>query len=129
MAYGEEFERRRPWRGGRGRGWMGPWGRRPGRPAHGYPVRGFHTYDLDYGRQAGGPDTEYSGRAGWPTGGPEQPTPPLPRGAWAYGAWYGYGPLWRRRRAPWFEERYGPEEPPSFARRARGRYGSRRRWP
>lgn len=28
-------------------------------------MRGFHSYDLDYGRQAGGPTTEYSGRVGY----------------------------------------------------------------
>ncbi len=39
-------------------------GRVPGKPAHGYPVRGIHTYDLDYGDLAG-PTTEYSGRAGY----------------------------------------------------------------
>ena len=105
MAYGHEFRRRRRWRA-RGRGRVGWWGREPGRPAHGFPVRGFHTYDLDYGRQAGGPDTDYSGRAGWPTGGPEEPRP-RPRGAWEYGGWYGYA--------------YGYEPP----ERGRSRPGSR----
>lgn len=38
--------------------------RPPGKPARGYPVRGIHTYDLDYGDLAG-PTTEYSGRAGY----------------------------------------------------------------
>ncbi|HEX7118508.1 MAG TPA: hypothetical protein VF212_06970 [Longimicrobiales bacterium] len=45
----------------------GPPGRRrrlPGKAARGYPVRGIHTYDLDYGDMAG-PTTEYSGRAGY----------------------------------------------------------------
>ena len=37
--------------------------RAPRKPAHGYPVRGYHTYDLDYGSLAG--PTEYSGRAGY----------------------------------------------------------------
>jgi hypothetical protein len=40
-------------------------GRFPHKPAHGYPVRGFHTYDLDYG-SVGGPTTEYRGRPGYP---------------------------------------------------------------
>lgn len=40
--------------------------RPPRKPAHGYPVRGYHTYDLDYGG-LGGP-TEYSGRAGYDAG-------------------------------------------------------------
>lgn len=39
--------------------------RLPGKPARGYPVRGIHTYDLDYGSLAG-PTSEYSGRAGYP---------------------------------------------------------------
>lgn len=50
----------------RGR-WLGPGARLPRKPARGYPVRGYHTYDLDYGGQTGGPTTEYSGRAGYPT--------------------------------------------------------------
>lgn len=63
--YGEEYEGRRYGRYGvefrRGRR-----GRRlPGRPARGFPVRGYHTYDLDYGA-TGGPTTDYSGRAGYP---------------------------------------------------------------
>jgi len=41
-------------------------GRLPGRPAHGYPIRGYHTYDMDYGSVGGGPTTDYSGRAGYP---------------------------------------------------------------
>lgn len=39
--------------------------RLPHKPAHGFPVRGIHTYDLDYGG-TGGPTTDYSGRAGYP---------------------------------------------------------------
>lgn len=78
--YGSPEERRRgrrgSWRGERrtrgaeepgrarfGRG--GRFGRLPGKPARGYPVHGIHTYDLDYGNVAGGPDTDYSGRAGY----------------------------------------------------------------
>lgn len=38
--------------------------RLPGKPARGYPVRGIHSYDLDYGDLAG-PTTDYSGRAGY----------------------------------------------------------------
>jgi hypothetical protein len=52
-GYGREYEDF----GGRAR-----W---PGKPARGYPVRGIHTYDLDYGNLAG-PTTDYSGRAGYP---------------------------------------------------------------
>jgi len=133
MAYGHEFRRRRRWRA-RGRGRVGWWGREPGRPAHGFPVRGFHTYDLDYGRQAGGPDTDYSGRAGWPTGGPEEEPRPRPRGAWEYGGWYGYAygyePPERGRSRPGSEVRYrAAAEPPPFARGERRRGGPRRRWP
>jgi hypothetical protein len=53
--------------------------RLPHKPAHGFPVRGIHTYDLDYG-STGGPTTEYSGRMGYPTL-PPRPTPDgeLPR--------------------------------------------------
>ncbi|HEX7049040.1 MAG TPA: hypothetical protein VF188_02420 [Longimicrobiales bacterium] len=56
------------------------WPRRPRlprKPARGYPVRGYHTYDLDYGDLAG-PTTDYSGRAGYPTG--EPPREPVFRG-------------------------------------------------
>lgn len=61
------WERRRrgaeePGRASFGRG---RFGRLPGKPARGYPVHGIHTYDLDYGNVAGGPDTDYSGRAGY----------------------------------------------------------------
>lgn len=80
-GYGREFRRRRGRRRDRSqrRGYarvFGRWMRTPGRPARGFPVRGVHTYDLDYGRQAGGPDTDYSGRAGYPV---PEPTwePPL----------------------------------------------------
>lgn len=97
--YGREFEPPRMRRLRRGAPRMG---RPPRRPARGYPVRGFHTYDLDYGRQAGGPDTDYSGRAGWPTGVREEPSMPPERGAWYGGAWYGGG---RPRRARWFPAR------------------------
>lgn len=38
--------------------------RLPHKPAYGYPVRGIHSYDLDYGA-TGGPTTEYSGRMGY----------------------------------------------------------------
>lgn len=37
----------------------------PRKPARGYPVRGIHSYDLDYGSLSG-PTTEYSGRMGYP---------------------------------------------------------------
>jgi hypothetical protein len=47
-----------------------------GKPARGYPVRGIHTYDLDYGSISGGPTTDYSGRAGYPTGPEETPRGP-----------------------------------------------------
>lgn len=58
VGYGEPYERfGEP--GGPGLG--------PGRPARGYPPRRIHTYDLDYGGQTGGPVTDYSGRAGYPT--------------------------------------------------------------
>lgn len=59
--YSDDFEARA------GRGRYGA-RRRPGlphKPAHGFPVRGVHTYDLDYGAM-GGPTTEYSGRTGYP---------------------------------------------------------------
>src|SRR5690606_24609773 len=131
MAYGREYERRhRRWRA-RGRGRAEWWGRWPRRPAHGFPVRGFHTYDLDYGRQAGGPDTDYSGRAGWPTGVPEEAA--QPRGAWEYGAWYGYGYGYgppRRRPAPRFEEwHWAAAEPSPMGWGPRRRRRSRRRGP
>jgi hypothetical protein len=45
--------------------WAARRGRLPRKPAHGFPVRGIHTYDLDYGAM-GGPTTEYSGRTGYP---------------------------------------------------------------
>lgn len=40
-------------------------GQRSHRRAYGFPVRGYRTYDLDYG-STGGPTTDYSGRAGYP---------------------------------------------------------------
>lgn len=40
--------------------------RLPRKSARGFPIRGYHTYDLDYGGQVGGPTTDYSGRAGYP---------------------------------------------------------------
>lgn len=77
--YGPEF-------GGPGYGYESPWRRYagygepyerfgepgyphpgPGRVMRGYPPQRIHTYDLDYGRQAGGPETDYSGRAGYST--------------------------------------------------------------
>jgi hypothetical protein len=116
--YGREFDpprrRRRRWAAW----WMG---KPPGRPARGYPVRGIHTYDLDYGRQAGGPATDYSGRAGWPTGVREEPSTPPEPGAWyPAGAWYGGG---RPGRTRWFPE--GGES--HWARGARFRYIRHRR--
>ncbi|MFO7259592.1 MAG: hypothetical protein DIU52_000450 [bacterium] len=131
MPYGGEFERRRPWRGG-----LGPFGRWPKKPARGFPVRGFHTYDLDYGRQAGGPDTEYSGRAGWPTAGTDEAaSSSRRRGAWEYGAWYGeeaaYGlPERRHPRGSSGGRGRIPPEPWPGERGARRRPGTRRRrWP
>lgn len=123
MAYGREYEPRRRRR--RGRGW-GParwWGRRPRRRARGFPVRGYFTYDLDYGRQSGGPDTDYSGRAGWPTGVEEEEEARRPRGAW-----YGYEPPWRRGpRGLWYEERHwAAAEPSPYALRPPWRRASRR---
>lgn len=46
------------------RGPRRPWTRQGrGRPVYGFPVRGYRTYDLDYGGMSG--PTEYSGRAGY----------------------------------------------------------------
>jgi hypothetical protein len=45
--------------------------RLPHKPAHGYPVRGIHSYDLDYG-SLGGLTNEYSGRMGYPVGPPSR---------------------------------------------------------
>lgn len=67
--YGPEYGRAR---GRRGRErWPG---RLPRKPARGFPVRGYHTYDLEYGDLAG--PTEYSGRAGYAERGWSEP----PRG-------------------------------------------------
>jgi hypothetical protein len=87
--------------------------RLPHKPAHGYPVRGIHTYDLDYG-STGGPTTDYSGRTGYPV---LQPRPSRdeelpPRGPYT----------------PTLEERYRERTlyggvPPGY----RGRGGSRSR--
>lgn len=66
-GYGREYGRYGAEHGRRAAGWGIPI-RRIGKPAHGFPVRGIHTYDLDYGTVAGGPTTDYSGRAGYPTG-------------------------------------------------------------
>lgn len=80
--------------------------RLPGKPARGYPVRGIHTYDLDYGMRTGGP-AEYSGRAGYPTGpapferGPYTPwlEPERPaRPAYEPWHWSAREPVRRRRR-------------------------------
>lgn len=57
--YGYDYRPRRRGRRGRYFGEM----RGPRKPAHGFPVRGYHTYDLDYGSLAG--PTEYSGRGGY----------------------------------------------------------------
>ncbi len=60
--YGTEYAYRHRSRGrGFGRG------RLPGKAARGFPIRGIHTYDLDYGDISGGPTTDYSGRAGYDT--------------------------------------------------------------
>jgi len=118
----------------------------PGRPARGVPVRGYHSYDMDYGLRTGGP-FEYSGRAGYPepyeARPPESrwPPPPAaepywwPRGTRAdrvigrerpYESEYAesvdyeveYRPR-RRRRRPLYEERHWSAAEPS-------RYGGRR---
>jgi len=52
--------------------------RLPGKPARGFPVRGIHTYDLDYGDLAG-PTTDYSGRVGYAE---EAGWEPIPRGTY-----------------------------------------------
>ena len=104
----------RGWERGR---WPSAGARLPRKPAYGYPVRGYHTYDLDYGSQAGGPTTEYSGRAGYPT--PEERVyEPRERGPYTPRL-ADIGRLARRWRAL-----YG-ETPPEY----RGRWrGSSRRW-
>jgi hypothetical protein len=125
MMYGREFE---PPRTRRRRSWASRLGRPPRRPARGYPVRGLHTYDLDYGRQAGGPDTDYSGRAGWPTGVREEPSMPSERGAWYRRAGYEGG---RPRDARWFpaggESHWAAAERFRYIRHRRKR-GRRHRW-
>lgn len=61
---------------------------RPHKAVGRFSARGIHTYDLDYGRQAGGPTTEYSGRAGLPTDEPvrtgETPLESAERSEWPY---------------------------------------------
>lgn len=73
--YADDYYRGRQYRGdgesgyaleyGRGRPRLGRAGPRPHRRIYGFPVRGYHAYDLDYG-SPGGPTTDYSGRAGYP---------------------------------------------------------------
>lgn len=129
-GYGRSRRRRRRRgyaRGRRGYGVLGPGARLPRRPARGFPARAVHSYDLDYGRQAGGPETDYSGRAGYPV-----PEP-------------GWEPPVRGRYSPWLEERgigdvewfedFGParERPGAYGERgefeARARSGDRPRTP
>lgn len=90
-GYGGEFFRGERGRGGWDEGYAADYwrsrprggysGRAPRRRYHGYPVRGYRVYDLDYG-SIGGPTTDYSGRAGYPeyTGLPDRDTGLPPRG-------------------------------------------------
>lgn len=142
------------WRRG-AREWAPEWeaepapARRRGRPGRGGPVRGFRSYDLDYGLRTGGP-FEYSGRAGYPLPGEERdtgphwPPPPDPypwhRGTRVervtgpygardrdrashdaeYGAAYRRRPVYRPRRRPRFEHRHwSAAEPPGYERYGR----------
>lgn len=73
--YAEDFDRGGRYRSEGESGYSTDYGRarpragRPGQRSHrrvyGFPVRGYRTYDLDYG-STGGPTTDYSGRAGYP---------------------------------------------------------------
>lgn len=123
LAYDRPFREERA----RGYGLFGPGARLPRRPARGFPARGVHSYDLDYGRQAGGPETDYSGRAGYPV--PEPRWEPPTRGV--------YEPRLYERdfRERAFVERgvedMEPFEPPEERRRpagGRGRFDRRERF-
>lgn len=102
---------------------------RPSRhTARRYPLHGYHTYDLDYG-SLGGPDTEYSGRAGYTPGPPQiRDDDLLPRGPYTpfleeddrertlYG---GVPPGYRDRRERRRRERVEWEEEPGWRRGGR----------
>lgn len=115
------------------------WGEPIHRPARGFPPHAVHTYDLDYGRQAGGPTTEYSGRAGYPV--PEEYPEHwgedyragIRRGGppdWRGGAGFGRSGARTRYRGPGIRRR-GPRTPPrhwSTAEPPRRGTAEPRRW-
>lgn len=121
MYYESDFRGRRgygPEYGRRGAGYRtSARARPPGRPARGYPPRAIHTYDLDYGAEAGGPGL-YSGRAGYPT--------PEPRRS-GHGRWSARERGGAFRSAPYGREywlaRPGPAGPGRYG------YGARQREP
>lgn len=111
LGYGEPYARGRGY-GGEYRRWPSGGARMPRKPARGFPVRGYHTYDLDYGGQVGGPTTDYSGRAGYPA----------EDGRWSeYGGRGRYTPSLAEigRRARRWRALYG-ELPPEYPGRWRG---------